>query len=110
MAEWQGLPTNRSKAGDILLTRTGWAKQHLNLTAYDQEILPWDPELGSAGMNASDDSLAWLWEKKLALVGADNPAFESLPFGKVIGGIPKSSHQVFIGGELNVIDGRGVVC
>ena len=51
-------------------------------------------------MNASDDSLAWLWEKKLALVGADNPAFESLPFDKVIGGVPRSLHQVFIGGEF----------
>ncbi|PMD39643.1 hypothetical protein L207DRAFT_566574 [Hyaloscypha variabilis F] len=65
VATWQGLPTNWSKPGDILLIRTGWTKQYLNLTAYDQEILPWDPELGSMGMNASDDSLAWLWEKKL---------------------------------------------
>jgi hypothetical protein len=83
-----------------LLIRTGWTKQYLNLTAYDQEILPWDPNLGSVGMNASDDSLAWLWEKKLALVGADNPAFESLPFDKTIGGVPRSLHQVFIGGQL----------
>jgi hypothetical protein len=51
-------------------------------------------------MNASDDSLAWLWEKKLALVGADNPAFESTPFDKTISGVPRSMHQVFIGGEL----------
>jgi hypothetical protein len=50
-------------------------------------------------MLASDESLAWLWEKKLAFVGADNPAFESLPFNKTIGGVPRSLHQVFIGGE-----------
>lgn len=55
-------------------------------------------------MNASDDSLAWLWEKKLALVGADNPAFESLPFDKAIGGVPRSLHQVFIGGELKIVN------
>jgi hypothetical protein len=65
--------------------------------------LPWDPELGSVGMNASDDSLAWLWEKKLALVGADNPAFESTPFDKTISGVPRSMHQVFIGGELKIL-------
>ena len=53
-------------------------------------------------MNASDDSLAWLWEKKLSLVGADNPAFESLPFDKSIGGVPRSLHQVFIGGEFSI--------
>jgi hypothetical protein len=104
VATWQGLSTNWSKPGDILLIRTGWTKQYLNLTAYDQEILPWDPNLGSVGMNASDDSLAWLWEKKLALVGADNPAFESLPFDKAIGGVPRSLHQVFIGGELKIVN------
>jgi hypothetical protein len=74
-------------------------KAYRNLTAYEQETMPWNPELGSVGMNASDDSLAWLWEKKLALVGADNPAFESLPMDKSIGGVPRSLHQVFIGGE-----------
>ena len=99
VAAWQGLPQNWSKPGDILLIRTGWTQQYLNLTSYSQEILPWDPNLGSVGMNCSDDSLAWLWEKKLALVGADNPAFESLPFDKSIGGVPRSLHQVFIGGE-----------
>lgn len=98
IASWQGLPQNWSKPGDILLVRTGWTKQYLNLTSYSQEILPWDPNLGSVGMNCSDDLLAWLWEKKLALVGADNPAFESLPFDKTIGGVPRSMHQVFIGG------------
>jgi hypothetical protein len=53
-------------------------------------------------VNASDDSLAWLWEKKLALVGADNPAFESTPFDKTISGVPRSMHQVFIGGEFKI--------
>ena len=103
VACWQGLPTHWSKPGDILLIRTGWIKQYLNLTTYNQEILPWDPELGSVGMNASDDSLAWLWEKKLALVGADNPAFESTPFDKTVSGVPRSMHQVFIGGELKIL-------
>lgn len=99
VATWQGLPTNWSKPGDILLIRTGYMKAYRNLTAYEQETMPWNPELGSVGMNASDDALAWLWEKKLALVGADNPAFESLPMDKSIRGVPRSLHQVFIGGE-----------
>ncbi|KUJ22642.1 uncharacterized protein LY89DRAFT_777704 [Mollisia scopiformis] len=98
IAAWQGLPSNWSLPGDMLLIRTGWTKAYLNLTSYNQEILPWDPNLGSVGMNCSDDSLAWLWEKKLALIGADNPAFESLPMDKTIGGVARSLHQVFIGG------------
>ena len=48
-------------------------------------------------MLASEESLAWPWEKKLAFVGADNPAFESLPFNKTIGGAPRSLHQVLLG-------------
>ncbi|TVY82765.1 hypothetical protein LSUE1_G003291 [Lachnellula suecica] len=98
VATWQGLPLNWSEPGDILLIRTGYMQAYRNLTAYQQETMPWNPELGSVGMNASDDSLAWLWEKKLALVGADNPAFESLPMDKTIGGVARSLHQVFIGG------------
>ncbi len=54
-------------------------------------------------MNVSDDSLAWLWEKKLALVGADNPAFESMPFDKTISGVPRSMNQVFIGSEFKIL-------
>lgn len=77
-------------------------KAYRDLAAYEQETMPWNPELGSVGMDASDDSLAWLWEKKLALVGADNPAFESLPMDKDIGGVPRSLHQVFIGGECKI--------
>lgn len=65
--------------------------------------MPWDPELGSGGMNASDDSLVWLWEKKLALVGAANPGFESTPFDKTMGGVLRSMHQVFIGGESKIL-------
>jgi kynurenine formamidase len=107
VACWQGLPTDWSKPGDILLVRTGWIQQYLNLTTYNQEILPWDPELGSVGVNASDDSLAWLWEKKLALVGADHPAFESTPFDKTISGVPRSMHQVFIGGEFEILHLEG---
>lgn len=60
-------------------------------------------------MNASDDSLAWLWEKKLALVGADNPAFESTPFDKTISGVPRSMHQVFIGGEFKILHREGAL-
>lgn len=99
MAAWQGLPSNWSIPGDILIVRTGWTKGYRALTDYEQETIPWQPDLESIGMLASDESLAWLWEKKLAFVGADNPAFESLPFNKTIGGVPRSLHQVFIGGE-----------
>jgi hypothetical protein len=99
VAAWQGLTPNWSLPGDMLLIRTGWTKGYRALTDYEQEIMPWQPNLESIGMLASDESLSWLWGKKLAFVGADNPAFESLPMNKTIGGVPRSMHEVFIGSE-----------
>lgn len=98
VAEWQGLKGNWSKPGDILITRTGWLKKFNTLNATEAETLPWLFSGESVGFEASDESAQWLWEKKLALVGADNPAFESLPMDKTIGGVPRSLHQIFIGG------------
>jgi hypothetical protein len=101
VAAWQGLPSNWSKPGDFLIIRTGWTKKFNTLNQTEVETLPWlaGPNgMESIGFLGSDDSLAWLWEKKLALVGADNPAFESLPMNKTIGGVPRSLHQIFIGG------------
>jgi hypothetical protein len=100
VAAWQGLTGNWSQPGDILLTRTGWLKKFYTLNDTESATLPWIGSGDSVGFEASDASLEWLWDKKLALVGADNPAFESLPFDKSIGGVPRSLHQVFIGGTL----------
>jgi hypothetical protein len=99
VAAWQGLPANWAKPGDILLTRTGWLRQFNKLNATEMATMPWTGTGNSVGFEAGDASAEWLWNKKLALVGADNPAFESLPFNKKIGGVPRSLHQIFIGGE-----------
>ena len=101
VAAWQGLERNWSRPGDILLTRTGWLKKYNELNSTEAAALPWIGSGNSIGFEASDASLEWLWEKKLALVGADNPAFESLPFDGVVDGTPRSLHQIFIGGELS---------
>lgn len=90
---------NWSKPGDILIVRIGWVKQFNTLNQTEVETLPWLSTGESTGFLASDESVEWLWEKELALVGADNPAFESLPMNKAIGGMPRSLHQVFIGGK-----------
>jgi len=77
IAEWQGLPTNWSRPGDMLILRSGWVRQYSTLNKSQQALLPIGDGF-SVGMEASSDSAKWLWEKKLALVGADNPAFESV--------------------------------
>ncbi|KFA54522.1 hypothetical protein S40293_08937 [Stachybotrys chartarum IBT 40293] len=97
VAMWQGMPDEWAKPGDMLVIRTGWNRQYKTLNKTEQTLLP----LGNGnciGMEASDESLRWLWEKKLSLVGADNPAFESVPFNRTILGEARSLHQVFLAG------------
>jgi hypothetical protein len=79
VAAWQGLKAKWSRPADMLIIRTGWVSKYKTLNATERTMLP----LGngfSAGMVASDDSAKWLWNKKLSLVGGDNPAFESVSF------------------------------
>lgn len=97
VAESQGLADPWALPGDMLFVRTGWVRQYNALTREEQQVLPYGPG-NWIGMIANDDSASWLWEKKLALVGADNPAFESTPFNGTVDGTPRSLHQVFIGG------------
>ncbi|KAI0974247.1 hypothetical protein F4678DRAFT_421958 [Xylaria arbuscula] len=97
VAAWQKMPADWSKPGDMLIIRTGWVRQYNTLNATERALLAVE-SWPYVGMEASDRSLRWLWEKKLALVGSDNPAFESSSFTFDIGGHQRSLHQVFIGG------------
>lgn len=100
VAAWQGLDASWARPGDILFVRTGWVQAYNNLTKREQQVLPLrsDEDSKHIGILASDESGAWFWEKKLALVGADNPAFEAIPFAGTFGGDERSFHQIFIGG------------
>ncbi len=98
VAQWQGLPANWSLPGDMLFIRTGWLAQYNALSPMEQYTLPREKNGPAIGLLAADETLSWLWDKKLSMVGADNPAFESLPFDKTISGVARSLHQVFIGG------------
>ncbi|KAJ7764266.1 hypothetical protein B0H16DRAFT_442476 [Mycena metata] len=103
VAQWQGLdPASFAKPGDFLIVRTGFTKQYQALSLHDQDILPFrqGDDMQWVGMEASDATLRWLWDKKLSLVGSDNPTFESAPLdqGTIESPVPRSLHQVFIGG------------
>jgi kynurenine formamidase len=77
VAAWQGLSDNWSSPGYMLIIRTGWVRQYNTLNETSDVLLP----IGAGnwiGMETSEASLRWLWEKKLSLVGADNPVFESV--------------------------------
>ncbi|KAF7341142.1 hypothetical protein MVEN_01848900 [Mycena venus] len=109
VATWQGLdPATFSKPGDFLVVRTGFTKQYLALSPHDQAIVPYreGADAQFLGMEASDAMLRWLWDKKFSLVGSDNPAFETLSSDvTIIDGVPRSLHQVFIGGwGLSIVE------
>ncbi|KAI1739336.1 hypothetical protein F4680DRAFT_449082 [Xylaria scruposa] len=97
VAGWQKMPSNWSMPGDMLIIRTGWVRQYATLNATQRALVPVEawPWIG---MESSDRSLRWLWEKKLSLVGADNPGFESSNNTFELDGHKRSLHQVFIGG------------
>ncbi|KAI1369229.1 hypothetical protein F5Y08DRAFT_148135 [Xylaria arbuscula] len=97
VAAWQRMPEDWSMPGDMLIVRTGWVRQYNTLNATERALLRvqgWP----YVGLEASDRTLRWLWEKKLSLIGADNPAVESSSFSAIIDGDMRNLHQVFIGG------------
>ncbi|ESK83624.1 hypothetical protein Moror_12034 [Moniliophthora roreri MCA 2997] len=103
---WQGIdPETFIHPGDFLIVRTGFMKQYSALPVHEQNVLPYEGN-DAIGIEASEDTLRWIWEKKVGLVGADNPAFEVLPnTGTIIGGHERSLHQIFIAGwGLNIVE------
>lgn len=70
------------RAGDVLLIRTGWASSYLQLPVSNR-INPssWN------GLRADETMAAWLWDHRIAAVGADNPAVECAPGARDIGSL-----------------------
>lgn len=69
--------------GDILLLRTGWLRWFRALDADGQEALrgrlnPGEDGLDMPGLDASTPTAAWLWNRRVAAIAADNPALEAL--------------------------------
>lgn len=80
--------------GDLLMLRFGWIDWFRRT--------PRDPAapLVSAGLVASEETAAWLWDKQIALAAADNVALEAWPAtastlttrAEETGALPRSSH------------------
>ena len=68
------------RPGDILLVRTGWAAEFLRST---------DPRGLSTwrGLSAGEGTAEFLWDRRIALVGADNPAVENSPGDVTLGSL-----------------------
>jgi hypothetical protein len=51
VAEWQGMPANWSKSGDLLIIRAGWVRQYMTLNTTERALLPVEgwPSIGMEG-------------------------------------------------------------
>jgi hypothetical protein len=62
--------------GDVLVLRTGWVEAYERLTGAEREALSEQVRPGSPGLYG-DDVPAYLWDRRVAAVAADNPALEA---------------------------------
>jgi hypothetical protein len=62
--------------GDVLLLRTGWIEWYESLSTDARA------EAGQAvpGIRPGKKTAAWLWDRHIAAIAADNPAVELMPF------------------------------
>lgn len=67
------------KPGTILLVRTGWMESYEKLTPEDKRALAPMEKMQSAGIEASREMVAWLWNNRVAAIGTDCPAVEAFP-------------------------------
>jgi kynurenine formamidase len=67
---WQRSPV---MPGDILLVRFGWL-EHIRRPGYSRAA-----HLQSPGLAQREETAAWLWDRRIAMVAADNIALEAWP-------------------------------
>ncbi len=76
--------------GDIVMVRTGWLEWYLELPyevrAPLRGTVGVGPKpLGSPGLDSRRETVAWLWDHRVAGIAADNLALESLPVDRAVG-------------------------
>jgi len=74
---WQGTTL---KPGSVMLVRTGWMEAYANLPAAKRKSFANFGEVTAIGVERSKALVGWLWDNRVAAIGCDNPAVESLPF------------------------------
>jgi len=65
------------RRGDIIMMRTGWAGDWLNLAPSEQEKRR--AEWGSPGIEQSHEMLGFLWDEGIAMIASDNAGVEAFP-------------------------------
>jgi len=68
------------KPGTILLVRTGWMEEYELLGPEAKAGMAQFDKMKSIGVERSRDLVAWLWDNRVAAIGTDCPAVETIPF------------------------------
>jgi len=74
---WEGTSL---EVGDILLIRFGWIGWYEQADAQTRAMLAATELFAAAGLAPDLSMAAWLWDRGIAAVVADNPALEVMPF------------------------------
>jgi kynurenine formamidase len=67
------------RQGDILFIRTGFTAAYNKLSLSEQQAFPDRKPGGLLGLEATRDSLRWIWESGFAAIAGDAPGFERGP-------------------------------
>ncbi|KAJ5933782.1 hypothetical protein N7454_006111 [Penicillium verhagenii] len=86
------------RAGDILFLRVGFTNAYNRLTEAEQKEYPSRQPGGLLGLEATSESLRWLWESRFAAVAGDSPSFERAPLDGPFNEPDVSVHQWALAG------------
>jgi len=67
------------KPGTILLVRMGWMESYEKLTAEEKLATSPMEKMRCAGIEASREMVAWMWNNRVAAIGTDCPGVEAIP-------------------------------
>ncbi len=67
------------RPGDILFIRSGFVAEYKKLSTAEREKFPDRQPGGLLGLEATQDSLRWLWENRFAAIAGDASGFERGP-------------------------------
>ena len=67
------------KPGDILLIRSGWGRGYAQLSQEEITALANAPFPPAIGLESSEATLRWLWDKEIAAAAGDMPSLEAWP-------------------------------
>jgi kynurenine formamidase len=77
------------ESGDIVLLRTGWLTWHKTLSQEQREAMrghmTGDDGIEMPGLDAGMTTAAWLWDRQIAAMAADNVALEAMRVDPEVG-------------------------